>query len=148
MSGGAEPAGITRATVERLLAVVAQGDIVSISADYADNIDFRVNWPEMEIGGAVPWIRPRATAEDMADHFRTLAHHARPAEGGTSIERILVDGEEAVVIGTIRCAFAAGAPACRARFALHLTVQAGRIVRHHVYEDSLAVWRAWTAAAT
>jgi ketosteroid isomerase-like protein len=31
-----------------------------------------------------------------------------------------------------------------ARVALHLTVQDALIIRHHVYEDSLAVARAWS----
>ncbi|MEV0152576.1 hypothetical protein AB0H57_02390 [Micromonospora sp. NPDC050686] len=32
----------------------------------------------------------------------------------------------------------------RAHFALHLTVTEGLVTRHHVYEDSLSVARAWT----
>ncbi|GAB3796509.1 nuclear transport factor 2-like protein [Micromonospora zhanjiangensis] len=30
-----------------------------------------------------------------------------------------------------------------AHFALHLTVRDGLVTRHHVYEDSLSVARAW-----
>jgi len=35
--------------------------------------------------------------------------------------------------------------AYEARFALHRSVQDGLVTRHHVYEDCLAVARAWAA---
>jgi ketosteroid isomerase-like protein len=47
------------------------------------------------------------------------------------------------VFGTIRAIVTPSGRRYEARFALHLTVQDGRMIRHHVYEDSLAVKRAW-----
>ena len=52
-------------------------------------------------------------------------------------------GEDAVVFGEIRLTARPTGRSYRARFALHLTVRGGLIVRHHVYEDSLAVYRAF-----
>lgn len=71
-----------------------------------------------------------------------------PGRAATEIERILVDGAEAVVLGEIRQTAGATGRAYSARFALHLTVEDGLVVRHHVYEDSLAVARAFEPEPT
>ncbi|WP_036505969.1 nuclear transport factor 2 family protein [Nocardia aobensis] len=135
----------TRTVVEDLLTRMAGGDPETIAALYAPASDWKLNWPEDEHGrAATPWITHRSTRADAAAHFREIAEHHVPEEAGTVVERILVDGPDAVVLGEIRqTARATGRP-YRARFALHLTVEDGLITRHHVYEDSLAV--AWAFA--
>jgi ketosteroid isomerase-like protein len=134
----------TRAVVEELLLRIGRGDAERIADLYADPADWRLNWPEDEHGRApTPWIRHRASRADAAAHYRELAAHHVAGEAATEIERVLVDGSDAVVLGEIRqTARPTGRP-YRARFALHLTVENGLIVRHHVYEDSLAVARAF-----
>ncbi|WP_210569936.1 nuclear transport factor 2 family protein [Streptomyces sp. GESEQ-4] len=134
----------TRAVVEELLLRIGQGDAERIAELYADRADWKLSWPENEHGRtATPWIRPRATRADAAAHYRELAAHHVPGEAATEIKRVLVDGADAVVLGEIRqTAKATGRP-YRARFALHLTIEDGLVVRHHVYEDSLAVARAF-----
>jgi ketosteroid isomerase-like protein len=136
----------TRAVVEELLLRIGRGDAERIADLYADPADWRLNWPEDEHGrAATPWIRHRASRADAAAHYRELAAHHVPGQAATEIERVLVDGSDAVVLGEIRqTARPTGRP-YRARFALHLTVENGLIVRHHVYEDSLAVARAFAA---
>ncbi|MEV7888711.1 nuclear transport factor 2 family protein [Streptomyces sp. NPDC002817] len=134
----------TRAVIEELLRRIGAGDPERIAELYADQGDWKLNWPQDEHGRpATPWIRPRSSRADAAAHYRELAAHHLPGRAATEIERILVDGADAVVLGEIRqTARATGRP-YRARFALHLTVEDGLIVRHHVYEDSLAVARAF-----
>jgi ketosteroid isomerase-like protein len=111
---------------------------------YATDVDWRLSWPEDEHGRtATPWIRRRSTRADAETHFREPAAHHIPEQAATQIERVLVDGEHAVVLGEIRQTARPTRRPYRARFALHLTVEDGRIVRHHVYEDSLAVSRAF-----
>lgn len=134
----------TRAVTEELLRRIGAGDPERIAELYADRGDWKLNWPQDEHGSpATPWIRPRSSRADAAAHYRELAAHHLPDQAATEIERILVDGADAVVLGEIRqTARATGRP-YRARFALHLTVEDGLIVRHHVYEDSLAVARAF-----
>lgn len=134
----------TRALVQDLLGRIAEGDPERIAELYAERTDWRVDWPEEEHGrSATPWIRHRATRADAADHFRELAAHHVPGEAATRIDRILVEGEDAVVLGEIRQTARSTGRAYRARFALHLTFAEGLVVRHHVYEDSLAVARAF-----
>lgn len=140
----ATTATTTRAVTEELLRRIGAGDPERIAELYADQGDWKLNWPQDEHGHpATPWIRPRSSRADAAAHYRELAAHHLPDQAATEIERVLVDGADAVVLGEIRqTARATGRP-YRARFALHLTVEDGLIVRHHVYEDSLAVARAF-----
>nr|WP_269091233.1 nuclear transport factor 2 family protein [Actinopolymorpha cephalotaxi] len=122
---------------------IGEGDPERIAELYTERIDWSVGWPEAEHGRATPWIRHRSTRADAAAHFRELAEHHVPEQAGTEIERILVDGDDAVVLGEIRQTAGSTGRAYRARFALHLTVEDGLVTRHHVYEDSLAVAQAF-----
>ncbi|MEU5303352.1 nuclear transport factor 2 family protein [Streptomyces noursei] len=138
----------TRSVVEELLHRIGEGDPERIAELYADDADWKLDWPEAEHGRtATPWIRHRTTRADAAAHYRELAEHHIPEAAATEIERILVDGPEAVVLGEIRQTARTTGRAYRARFALHLTVENGLVTRHHVYEDSLAVTRAFAPAA-
>ncbi|WEB43746.1 nuclear transport factor 2 family protein [Streptomyces yunnanensis] len=138
----------TRSVVEKLLHRIGEGDPERIAELYADDADWKLDWPEAEHGrAATPWIRHRTTRTDAAAHYRELAEHHLPEAAATEIERILVDGPDAVVLGEIRQTARTTGRAYRARFALHLTVDNGLITRHHVYEDSLAVTQAFAPAA-
>ncbi|MGY2063844.1 nuclear transport factor 2 family protein, partial [Nocardia gipuzkoensis] len=138
----------TRAVVEELLQRIGVGDPEEIAEMYAPQSDWRLDWPEGEHGRvATPWIRHRGSREDVAEHFREIGRHHVPEEVGTVVERILVDGPDAVVLGEIRQTARPTGRAYRSRFALHLTVVDGLITRHHVYEDSLAVAQAFDEAS-
>lgn len=134
---------MTRDVVMELLRRIGAGDPEQIAKLYADQCDWKLDWPESEHGRAeTPWIRHRSTRADAAEHFSQLAEHHR--DGDTQLERIVVDGADAVVLGEIRQTARSTGRAYRARFALHLTVADGLIVRHHVYEDSLTVVQAFS----
>ncbi|MFD4765237.1 nuclear transport factor 2 family protein [Streptomyces niveus] len=134
----------TRQVVQELLGRIGAGDPDRIAELYADGADWRLDWPEAEHGRAgTPWIRHRSSRADAAAHYRELGEHHVPEEAGTEIERILVDGNDAVVTGEIRQTARSTGRAYRSRFALHLTVENGLVTRHHVYEDSLAVAQAF-----
>ncbi len=66
-----------------------------------------------------------------------------PEATGTRIERVLVDGADAVVTGELRLTARPTGRTYRARFALRLTVENGLVTRHHMYEDSLAAEQAF-----
>ncbi|MCI2419074.1 nuclear transport factor 2 family protein [Saccharopolyspora sp. K220] len=105
---------------------------------FAEDVDWVLNWP---VGGhpAVPWIRPRSTRAEVADHFRAIADCHVPEKAAGSASRILVDGADAVVLGDIRQTVKATGRPYTALCALHLTVEDGLITRYAVYEDSLTV---------
>ncbi|MEU8238316.1 nuclear transport factor 2 family protein [Actinoplanes missouriensis] len=130
----------TREVVDELLRRMAAGDHDRTAELFAEPIDWQLAWP-VEGHPAVPWIRPRSSRVDVADHFRSLEAHHVPEMNGTSVTRILVDGEHAVVLGQI-LQTVRGGDAYTSPFALHLTVEDELITRFHIYEDSLTVMRA------
>ncbi|MFD1543726.1 nuclear transport factor 2 family protein [Nonomuraea guangzhouensis] len=134
----------TRDIVEALLGRIAEGDYPRVAELFAEPVDWRLDWP-VEGHPAVPWIRPRSSRAEVADHFRSLAAHHVPELNGTSVARILVDGADAVVLGEIVQTVKANGVGYSSPFALHLTVEDGLITRYHIYEDSLTVARALTA---
>lgn len=136
----------TRTVVDTLLRHIGAGDLDGIAAVYAETVDWRLNWPEAELGrAATPWIKPRSTGAEAVDNYRELAGYNVPGESDIEVERILVDGTEAVVMGEVAHTAKPTGRRYRLRYALHLTVEDGRITRHHIYEDSLAVAQAFQA---
>jgi ketosteroid isomerase-like protein len=135
----------TRESVGRLLQLIVAADADAVAAAYAEQVDWRLDWPADCHGTDVPWIRERRTRADVADHYRSIADHHEPELADLDLEHLLVDGEDAVLTGTLVNTLRHNQVGYRARFALHLTVHDGLVTRHHVYEDSLAVARAWSA---
>ncbi|GAA3584461.1 nuclear transport factor 2 family protein [Nonomuraea rosea] len=133
---------MTREIVEEFLRRTGEGDPERIAELYAPQVDWKVSWPVAD-HPVVPWIRPRATRADVADHYRTFPEHCPPDEAVVSVDRVLVDGADAVVVGRSSQRVRATGRRFTMTFALHLTVVDGLIVRHHMYEDSLAVLEAY-----
>ena len=138
-----DAAAATRRVVRRFLDLLDAGDLGGVAALFAPGVDFRLDWPERWLDGPIPWIRARHTAADMRAHFAELAGYNAPHAGGTEVERVIVEDEEAVLMGVLRNVVRRTGTPYEARFALHLTVEEGLITRFHVYEDSLAVAEAW-----
>ncbi len=130
----------TRAAVTELMKRIAAGDPDRTADLFAEPVDWLLSWPS-DRPSDVPWIRPRRTRADVADHFRTLAEHHVPERNGTTVERVLVDGPDAVVVGEIVQTVRRTGVEYRSPFALRLTVEGGLITRYHIYEDSLTVAR-------
>jgi ketosteroid isomerase-like protein len=136
----------TRAVVEEFLRRAAQGEPDEIAALYAAEVDWRVGWP-VDTHPLVPWIRPRSTRAEVADHYRTFAAHCVAGEGTVSIDGLLVDGRDAVLFGTSSQQVVDTGRRFTMAFALRLTVEDGLLTRHHMYEDSLAVVEAFSVSA-
>lgn len=149
---GAVPGGCatkeTRAVVEELLRRISADDPVDIAGLYAEEVDWRLGWPDDEHGATVPWIRHRSTRADIEDHYRTLAEHHVPGAATVAIDRILVDGPYAAVAGELGQTLRSTGVGYRAGFALHLTVVDDEIVAQSIVEDSLAVLRAFRGDVT
>lgn len=128
----------TRAVLTAFLTDLGAEDFDAIAGHFADTVDWKVNWPEGEYP-ATPWIRARSTPADAADNFRTIAAHHIRDKAGFELDRILVDGEDAVILGVTRQTSRATGRSFAAMVAVHVTVTDGKIARYHVYEDSLAV---------
>ncbi|MFH8464124.1 nuclear transport factor 2 family protein [Streptomyces sp. NPDC017991] len=133
------PAEATRAVVEEFLAARLAGDTGRLAGIFAE----RVDWMLAENPG-VPWIRPRSTAAECAAQFTELAEHIVPEDARASVDVFLVDGADAVLTGRLSGTVRATGKSFEGPFALHLTVRGGRITRHHLYEDGLAIAEACT----
>ncbi|MFD9544697.1 nuclear transport factor 2 family protein [Streptomyces sp. NPDC060022] len=128
------PADVTRATVEKFLAVRLAGDTEGLTALFADHVD----WLLAENPG-VPWIRPRSTAAECACQGAELAEYTVPEDARASVDTFLVDGADAVLMGHLSGTVRSTGKSFAGPFALHLTVEGGRVTRHHLYENSLSI---------
>lgn len=124
----------TRAVVEAFLAARPAGDTERIAALFADEVD----WLLAENPG-VPWIRPRSSAAECAAQSAELAAHTVPEDARASVDTFLVDGTDAVLMGHLSGTVRATGKSFAGPFALHLTVEDGRVTRHHLYENSLSI---------
>lgn len=124
----------TRAVVQEFLAARLAGDTGRLVALFADEVD----WLLAE-NPAVPWIRPRSTAAECAAQFTELMEYTVPEDARASVDTFLVDGTDAVLMGHVSGTVRATGKSFEGPFALHLTVEDGRITRHHLYENSLSI---------
>ncbi|MFD3498102.1 nuclear transport factor 2 family protein [Streptomyces sp. NPDC058678] len=124
----------TRAVVQEFLAARMAGDTGRLVALFADEVD----WLLAE-NPAVPWIRPRSTAAECAAQFTELMEHTVPEDARASLDTFLADGTDAVLMGHLSGTVRATGKSFEGPFALHLTVEDGRITRHHLYENSLSI---------
>jgi ketosteroid isomerase-like protein len=135
----ATTADVTRATVQRFLELRLAGDTEGLTALFADEVD----WMLAE-NPVVPWIRPRSTAAECAAQADDLARYTVPEDARASVDVFLVDGADAVLMGHLSGTVRATGKSFSGPFALRLTVEDGRITRHHLYENSLSVAAACT----
>ncbi|MEU5772517.1 nuclear transport factor 2 family protein [Streptomyces venezuelae] len=137
----ADTADRTRAVVQEFLQARLAGDRGRMEELFADDVD----WLLAE-NPAVPWIRPRSTGAECAAQSEELAAHTVPEDARASLDTFLVDGTDAVLFGHLSGTVRATGKSFAGPFALRLTVEDGRITRHHLYENSLSIAAACTTA--
>ncbi|MEW2074346.1 nuclear transport factor 2 family protein [Streptomyces sp. NPDC012403] len=130
----------TRAVVREFLAARLSGDTGRLVALFADEVDWL-----LADNPAVPWIRPRSTAVECAAQSTELMEHTVPEDARASVDTFLVDGKDAVLMGHLSGTVRATGRSFQGPFALRLTVEGGRITRHHLYENSLSIAEACAA---
>ncbi|MEU4964546.1 nuclear transport factor 2 family protein [Streptomyces smyrnaeus] len=132
-------ADATRATVEKFLTLRLAGDTEGLTALFADEVDW-----QLAENPVVPWIRPRSTAAECAAQSAELAEHTVAEDAHASVDTFLVDGADAVLTGQLSGTVRATGKSFASPFALRLTVENGRITRHHLYENSVSIAAACT----
>ncbi|GAA2234883.1 MULTISPECIES: nuclear transport factor 2 family protein [Streptomyces] len=130
---------VTRSTVRKFLELRLAGDTEGLTALFADTVD----WILAE-NPVVPWIRPRSTAAECAAQADDLARYTVPEDARASVDTFLVDGTDAVLMGHLSGTVRATGKPFSGPFALRLTVDGGRITRHHLYENSVSIAAACT----
>lgn len=124
----------TRAVVREFLAARTAGDTGRLVELFADEVDW-----QLAENPAVPWIRPRSTGAECAAQFTELLGHTVPGDARAAVDAFLVDGTDAVLTGHLSGTVRATGKSFEGPFALRLTVEEGRITRHHLYENSLSI---------
>lgn len=129
----------TRAVVQEFLAARLAGDTERLVALFADEVDW-----VLAGNPAAPWIRPRSSAAECAAQSAELAEYTVAEEAKASVDAFIVDGADAVLTGYLSGKVRATGKSFQGPFALRLTVEDGRITRHHLYENSLSIAEACT----
>jgi uncharacterized protein len=140
VGGVPSASAVTRAVVEEFIAARVAGDTGRLVELFADRVDWM-----LAPNPTVPWIRPRSTAAECAAQFTELAEHTVAEDARASVDVFLVDGADAVLMGRLSGTVRTTGKSFEGPFALRLTVEGGRITRHHLYEDGLAIARACAA---
>ncbi|HEY1175301.1 MAG TPA: nuclear transport factor 2 family protein [Phytomonospora sp.] len=122
----------TRQTVESFLARLGKGDIDGVLGLCADPIDMAVHGSPL-----VPWLGRRSSHIQVAEFFGLIHNLCTPER--FEIETVVVEGDEAVVLGDFRYLVNETGKSFDSTFALRLTVTGGRVTRYHMHEDSYAV---------
>jgi ketosteroid isomerase-like protein len=117
---------------------LAKQDAEGIGELFSDDIDWYVPG-----SGALPWTGPRSRREHVAEYFRTMWPAFVPGESSATLDKVVIDGDDAVVFSHFTHTVARNGKRLSTPAALHLTIANGKLVRMHLYEDTLAVHEAF-----
>ena len=120
--------------LERLTA----GDADGLSDLFAVDIDWFVP-------GSVdlPWTGRRSKSGDVSVYFRTMWPHFIAGKSESKLEKIIIEDNDAVVFARFTHYVKSTGRGFETEAALHFTILEGKIVRMHLYEDTLAVANAF-----
>jgi hypothetical protein len=120
----------------------AIGDVLGLGVIqwqlFTEAIDWRV--PEDE---KLPWTGMRTRKSEVPEYFRTLWTGMEAGQSIVDFDTILVDGDDAVRLARFSHLAAPTGRRFGTDVSMRLTVKDGEIVRIHLYEDTLAVARAY-----
>jgi uncharacterized protein len=90
----------TAAVVHAFLEGLKNGDVDGITELFAEEIDW---WAP---GTVLPWAGRRSRRSEVSAFFSSLESACVPAATRVEVEKVLIDGEDAVVFGTYHRMFA------------------------------------------
>jgi len=121
----------TRATVDKFYERIGAGDISGVIDLLSD--DF--SWEIPGDSETVPWVGKRTTPAAVEEFFAHMGNHVD--RKAFDIDRIVVDGPDAVVLGRAVVVVRATGKLMDTLFAVHIVVEEdGRISRFVMFEDS------------
>jgi uncharacterized protein len=92
----------------------------------------------------LPWTGARTRAAEVPEFFTTMGAAFLPGHSDYAVDRIVVEGNDAVIIATATHTFARSGRRFSTPMIMHLTVEGTKIVRLHLYEDTHLVAQAFT----
>ncbi len=128
----------TQTVVANFLERLAVRDADGVAAFFAEEIDWFVPGDE-----ALPWTGHRSRRSDVADFINTMYPHFVPGASTVQIDKVLVTGGDAVVLGTFTHTALSTGRSWVTPVAMHIEVVDGKIVKLYLYEDTQAVRNAF-----
>lgn len=83
------------------------------------------------------------TNEEVAPYFTTMWPHFAHDKSKVVLERVIVDGGDVMLLAVFTHTVVASGKEFTTPTAMHLVIEDGRIVRMHLYEDTLTVHEAF-----
>ncbi len=121
--------------VEALLERLGTQDADGAAELFAQDIDWFVPGDPDDL----PWTGQRSRREHVPEYLRTLWANFVPGESSADIDKILVDGDEAVIFSTFKHKVEKNGNTLLVSTAMRIVVDGGKIVKMHLYEDTAAV---------
>ncbi|MFC7342037.1 nuclear transport factor 2 family protein [Saccharopolyspora griseoalba] len=130
----------SRSVAEEFVERLGRQDADGIQELFAEEIDWHVPGSD-----ALPWTGRRTRREEVAPYFTTMWPHFVHGRSKVVLERVIVDGGDVMLLADFTHTVLASGKEFTTPAAMHLVVEDSRIVRMHVYEDTLTVDEAFTA---
>ena len=129
--------GDPRAVIEAFLDRLGSRDLDGVLELYREPVDHAVHGSPL-----VPWLGQRSSKAQIREFLQLLRASCELER--FAVEKILVDGNESVVLGEFAYRVKKTGRRFASAFALRMTVsEDGKIVRHHMHEDSYAIHMAF-----
>ncbi|GAB3795622.1 nuclear transport factor 2 family protein [Micromonospora zhanjiangensis] len=128
----------SRTVVEKFLERLGRQDADGIQELFSEDIDWYVP-------GRLPGTGRRTRQEEVAPYFTTLWSLFVPGQSKVVLERFIVDGGDVVLLAVFTHTVVSTGKEFTQPVAMHLAVEDDRIVRMHLYEDTLTVAEAFNA---
>ena len=128
----------TEKVISSYLQRLADRDADAIAALFAEEIDWHVAG-----NTALPWTGHRSHRSEIADYFRTMWPHFEPGKSMSTLDKLVIAGDDAVLFATFTHTAATTGRVFQTPVAMHLTVTDGKIVTMRLYEDTWAVSNAF-----
>lgn len=128
----------SRSVAEKFVERLGRQDADGIQELFAAEIDWHVPGSD-----ALPWTGRRTRQEEVAPYFTTMWPHFAHDGSKVVLERIIVDGGDVMLLADFTHTVAANGKEFSTPAAVHLVVEDGRIVRMHLYEDTLTIAEAF-----
>ncbi|MEU1519164.1 nuclear transport factor 2 family protein [Streptomyces sp. NPDC005811] len=130
----------SRTVAEEFLERLGRQDPDGVQELFSEEIDWHV--PGSDV---LPWTGRRSRREEVAPYFTTMWPHFAHGQSKVVLERFIVDGGDVVLLAVFTHTAVASGKEFTTPVAMHLGVEGGRIVRMHLYEDTLTVAEAFNA---
>jgi len=128
----------TRAIVDQFLDRLKAGDAEGVGQLFASEIDWYVpGHPDL------PWTGQRTRREQVSEYLRTMWPHFTPGSSKVDIDKVLIDGNDAVVFSTFQHTVKANGRSFTTPTAMRLVISDGEITKMELFEDTRAVANAF-----